>query len=181
MDSTVCDRLKTMLATLDRISNTILMAREPPKGYGISIFHIYIAPGNRTHADQKIVHFMYVEKHTNPTSGRSFFTCPNTKIEWQEGITRPELPNTVWIDLALGDEDFKYDSYAALHILTDLTPPSLPDTLPHNATMQWEGVRVLRPLAEDKSSQIGRTIGGFLNQKIFPFMLNNDAYTPLLQ
>jgi hypothetical protein len=180
MDTTVCDLLKNMLTRLDRISNvnTCLMAvRDPPRGIGINIFHIYIAPSTQTIGDREItLHYMYVQKLGNPRS--RYFTCPNERIEWEAGIQAPALSSdTVWIDLAQGDESFRYDSYAALHILQELKPPSLPGY----TNMEWQAVRVLRPLAEQNSPQIGCTIGKFLNQKIFPFMLNNPPYNKLLE
>jgi hypothetical protein len=179
MDTTVCDLLKNMLTRLDRISNvnTCLMAvRDPPRGIGINIFHIYIAPSTLTIGDREItLHYMYVQKLWNHRS--HYFTCPNERIEWEAGIQVPAPSDTVWIDLAQGDASFQYDSYAALHILQKLEPPSLSGY----TNMEWQAVRVLRPLAEQKSPHIGFTIGNFLDQKIFPFMLNNPSYNKLLE
>jgi hypothetical protein len=81
--------------------------------------------------------------------------------------TAPEEPQTIWLDLGKGNSNFKFDSYAALHLLTAMG--QLPSKREKKST-RWELLNRIVSHAQRETEMIGERMTGYLNTTIIPYL-----------
>jgi hypothetical protein len=169
MHHTVCHQLRDILNRLDSIliHNTFLMAAATPltaaptpsDGMGLNIVHVYIAR-NSVPEIEKHRYDIFVEEVKEAQS--SYYTFPCERVN-----TAPEEPQTIWLDLGKGNSNFKFDSYAALHLLTAMG--QLPSKREKKST-RWELLNRIVSHAQRETEMIGERMTGYLNTTIIPYL-----------
>jgi hypothetical protein len=170
MNNTVSDRMRSILARLDRISNPsacLTAIPSPSPLIGLEIVHLYMA---LYPAENK--YYVYV-LNLRAIDTLPYITLPTEKIEWHDIPAATGMENKEWIPMDKCNQFYRYDSYAALHILPDFnTPPPIAD--PSNAT--WEPMSHLTGLATQNSRNIGRICSWCLREYIIPYLQAKHAH-----
>jgi hypothetical protein len=170
MNNSISDRMRSILARLDRISNTnacLTAIPSPSPLIGLNIVHLYMA----LYPDEN-KYYVYVLNRRDNHTRLPYITLPTDLIEWNDIPAATGIENKEWIPMDKCDQYYRYDSYAALHILPDFnTPPPIAD---RGGT--WEHMSLLTALATEGSSNIGRIISRCLREYIIPYLQAKHAH-----
>jgi hypothetical protein len=162
MHHTVCHKLRDILNRLDSIliHNTFLTAAPTPSaGMGLNIVHFYIAR-NSVSETQKYKYDIFVDEVKDAQS--SYYTFPNEKTH-----AVIEEPDTQWLFLETANDSFRYDSYAALHLLK--AKGHVPEKR-NKANTGWTSLNTIVINAGNKTEMIGARMTHYLNKTIIPYL-----------
>jgi len=158
---------------MDRISNTdsfLMAVPTPSAGMGINIMHMYIARNERpdTEKNKYDIYMQRVFPSTEFSQGPPYFTPPSEKIQ----ASPSEEAGTVWIMLVKGSDTFKYDTHAALHILTNKT--TLPSGM-NKPNHQWEPLNGIIERAQQGTVDISERFTAYMRSILIPYLKNNHS------
>jgi hypothetical protein len=163
--------MRSILARLDRISNPnacLTAIPSPSPLIGLDIVHLYMAP-----FPEENRYYVCVLDRKALDTGLPYITFPTELIEWNNIPAATGMAHKEWIPMDKCNQFYRYDSYAALHILPDFnTPPPIAD--PSNS--KWVPMSHLTGLATQESRSIGRICSWCLREYIIPYLQAKHAH-----
>jgi hypothetical protein len=107
------------------------------------------------------------------SSNHKYWTLPSYQAPIHASKYESFHPDTQWLFLAPYHDAFKYNTYAALHIIqkTNSEVGSYPPPLSHMpASCSWHPLRDVCTSVQMQNEEIGKRVGRYIHQKIYPYL-----------